>query len=135
MLSIAGSGLKWLEIPEEELHLLELAQAEREETEKYLALLVAGTIEGVRKGDQAHTPNIPLLISSLMEVMNPRKNNGFGAWNARIGKVLGIDRCRQIGAQVCSELKFTLQEALELHDKYPHEDSFMELLTNRYKSN
>lgn len=135
MIPIVGATFSWLEVPEEKLVPLEHNHVEREETERFFEKLVRTTILGVRKGDPAQTPNIPLLISSLMEVEKPWRNQGFGGWNMRIGKVLGIDRCRVIGARVCQEMQFTLEEALELHKKYPHEDAFMELLHQRYKPN
>jgi hypothetical protein len=133
MIAIDGAGFSWLEVPEETLLPFDSNHFEREATESFFAGLVRATIDGVRQGDLAHISNIPLLISSLRDVEQPRKYVGFGSWNARIGKVLGLDRCRVIGARVCKELHFTLEEAYELHEKFPHEDSFIELLALRYK--
>lgn len=125
---IGGTGFSWEEVPLEELTLLEHGHEEREATENHFAEMIRMTITGVRQSDPTHTTFIPLLITSLRDVEEPRKYHGFGIWNTRIGKVLGVDRCRVIGARVIRDMQFTLLEALELYEKHPQEGTIVEFL-------
>jgi hypothetical protein len=84
----------------------------RLELEKELAQDVRKHIEDVRNNSSISAAK--LLLSSIR---NEPEGPTFASWMARRGKVIGEERCYEIGMEVVSEMKFSVEEAQKILNK------------------
>jgi len=91
-------------------------------TMQYFAEEVRRNIRFVREGKLEGPTNLWLLIDSLRNLTDPNTRAGFHTWLWAMERVLGVERCRAIGKQVCADESFTIAEGLHLQTQLGGED-------------